>query len=151
MTERLYRIGEAAELANLSVRTLRHWDQAGLVVPQGRTDGGYRLYTSADIESLNVVRYMKPLDISVDDMRALLADREVLFAADGADAQDAAERLRPLLQRAAHRVQRLTDLLEQALAFGVRLRVELETGTPSLSQPVRPLSEGSVAADDKSR
>lgn len=133
----LFRIGEASELTGLSVRTLRHWDQVGLVVPHGRSDSGYRLYTSADLELLRIVRFMKPLDLSVEEMRDMLESRNILLVGgDGTDEQrdQAAERLRPLLKRAEYRTRRLTQQLHEVLAFAARLTVEIDTGVSALSQ-----------------
>jgi DNA-binding transcriptional MerR regulator len=45
----MMQIGEAAERVGLSLRTIRHWDEVGLVVPSARSNGGFRLYTEADI------------------------------------------------------------------------------------------------------
>jgi MerR family copper efflux transcriptional regulator len=137
--EPLLQIGEAADRADLSVRTLRHWDQVGLVVPHGRTEGGYRLYTAADVQRLLIVRYMKPLNLSVEEMRSLLDDRDTLHDSNVAspDERDRARaRLEPLLERAERRTKKLTDQLVEVVAFGARLRVELETGIPTLTTPL---------------
>ena len=66
-------IGEVAARVGLSLRTLRHWDEVGLVVPSARSVGGFRLYTETDVERLALVKTMKPLDLSLDEMRELLA------------------------------------------------------------------------------
>jgi MerR family copper efflux transcriptional regulator len=133
--EPLLKIGDAADRTGLSVRTLRHWDQVGLVVPHGRTDGGYRLYTNDDLQRLLVVRYMKPLDLGIDEMRALLDDRDILHgdaATTDEQRESARYRLEPLLELAARRIRKLTDQLTEVCNFDARLRVELETGLPAL-------------------
>jgi MerR family copper efflux transcriptional regulator len=66
-------IGELAERTGMSLRSLRHYDEIGLLVPSARTDGGFRLYTDADLERLLLIRRMKPLGYSLDEMRSLLA------------------------------------------------------------------------------
>lgn len=66
------RIGEVAERTSLSLRTLRHYDEVGLVAPSARTDGGFRLYTEADVARLLIIRRMKPLGYTLEEMRALL-------------------------------------------------------------------------------
>jgi DNA-binding transcriptional MerR regulator len=66
-------IGEVAARVGLSLRTIRHWDEVGLVVPSERSAGGFRLYTEADIERLALVKSLKPLDFSLEQMRELLA------------------------------------------------------------------------------
>ena len=67
--EAMRKIGEVAEATGLSIRTLRHYDDLGLVVPSGHTSGGFRLYTNDDVERLLLVRRMKPLGFSLERMR----------------------------------------------------------------------------------
>ncbi|MEU4365642.1 MerR family transcriptional regulator [Promicromonospora sp. NPDC023987] len=71
-TSTTMRIGTVAERTGLSLRTLRHWDEVGLVTPSGRTDGGFRLYTDTDVDRILLVRRMKPLGFSLDEMAGLL-------------------------------------------------------------------------------
>jgi MerR family copper efflux transcriptional regulator len=71
-------IGQVAERTELSVRTLRHWEEAGLVTPSARTAGGFRLYTEGDVERLRTIRRMKPLGFTLDEMKQLLASLDVL-------------------------------------------------------------------------
>ncbi len=87
---RTMHIGELAERTGLSLRTLRHYDDIGLLTPSGRTDGGFRLYTAEDESRLLLIRRMKPLGYSLEEMGQLL---EVV---DGlrADPGDAALRAR---------------------------------------------------------
>ncbi|WP_372968403.1 MerR family transcriptional regulator [Microbacterium sp.] len=66
------RIGEVAEQTSLSFRTLRHYDDIGLVSPSARTEGGFRLYTETDVARLMVIRRMKPLGYTLDEMSELL-------------------------------------------------------------------------------
>ncbi len=47
------RIGEVADRVGLSLRTIRHYDEIGLVVPSDRSAGGFRLYTEADVVRLS--------------------------------------------------------------------------------------------------
>lgn len=77
-------IGELAERTALSQRTIRHYDAIGLLKPSGRSEGGYRLYTEHDHDRLMLIRRMKPLGYSLDQMGDLLR------ALDGADGDSAA-------------------------------------------------------------
>lgn len=79
---RLLQIGQVAEATALSLKTIRHYDEVGLVTPSERSPGGFRLYTSADVERLLVIRRMKPLGFTLEQMRDLLAALDTL--ADGA-------------------------------------------------------------------
>lgn len=69
----LLQIGQVAERTGLSLKTIRHYDETGLVVPSERSRGGFRLYTPADVDRLLVVRRMKPLGFTLEQMRELLA------------------------------------------------------------------------------
>jgi DNA-binding transcriptional MerR regulator len=70
---RLLQIGEVAELTGLSLRTVRHYDDAAVAPASGRSEGGFRLYADADIERLELVKRMKALGLALDEM-ATLAD-----------------------------------------------------------------------------
>lgn len=68
----LLHIGAVAERTELSLRTLRHYDEIGLVNPSERSEGGFRLYSEADVERILLIRRMKPLDFTLEQMRELL-------------------------------------------------------------------------------
>ncbi len=79
------KIGEVAEQTGLSIRSLRHWDEVGVVSPSVDTPGGFRLYSDADVERILLVRRMKPLDFTLEDLKEFLdaADRLRGDAGDG--------------------------------------------------------------------
>ena len=54
-------IGEAAERAQLTQRTLRYYEEKGLLAPPTRMEGGFRLYSPEDIERIDRIRQMKDL------------------------------------------------------------------------------------------
>lgn len=56
----------------MSLRTLRHYDEIGLLQPSGRSDGGFRLYTEEDLERLLVIRRMKPLGFTLEEMHEVM-------------------------------------------------------------------------------
>jgi DNA-binding transcriptional MerR regulator len=80
----LMQIGEVAERTALSLRTIRYYEEVGLVVPSERSQGRFRLYTEADVRRLWLIRKLKPLDLSLDQIR------ELITALDRADAEDVA-------------------------------------------------------------
>ena len=82
MTEPTMQIGEVAERIGLSLRTIRYYEEVGLITPSARTQGGFRLYTERDAVRLQLVKDMKPLGFSLDEMRDLLG---VLDGLDGVD------------------------------------------------------------------
>ena len=66
-------MGEVAQLAGTTVRTLHHYDEIGLVRPRGRTPAGYRLYEHEDLERLQQVLAYRELGMSLDEVAAVLA------------------------------------------------------------------------------
>jgi DNA-binding transcriptional MerR regulator len=71
-------IGDVAERTGLSLRTIRWYEEVGLVPPSARSSGGFRLYTEGDIERLELVKRMKPLDFTLEEMRDLLTTLDQL-------------------------------------------------------------------------
>lgn len=65
----MLQIGEVAERVGLSLRTLRHWDDRGLLVPSARSAGGFRLYTDDDVERCRFIMSLRPLGLSLDELR----------------------------------------------------------------------------------
>ncbi|MET9826464.1 MerR family transcriptional regulator, partial [Streptomyces sp. NPDC006349] len=86
-------IGEVASRTELSLRTIRHYEETGLVVPSARSQGGFRLYTEADVARLMVIRRMKPLGFTLDEMRDLLEATDRLDRGAGELPADERERL----------------------------------------------------------
>lgn len=64
-------IGELCERTGLSQRTIRHYDEVGLL-PASRTEGGFRLYTATDLHRLDHIKAMKPLGFTLEEMAELL-------------------------------------------------------------------------------
>nr|WP_246192308.1 MerR family transcriptional regulator [Agromyces lapidis] len=118
----MMQIGELAERTELSLRTIRHYDEAGLLKPSGRSEGGFRLYTAADLERLLVIRRMKPLGFTLDEMASLLRILDVLQS-DVAEARAsvAADYAR-FVGEAEDRRARLQRQLDMADEFLERLR-----------------------------
>lgn len=67
-------VGQVAEAAGVTVRTLHHWESVGLLVPSGRTSSGYRVYSSDDVARLQRALAYRALGFGLDDVRALLDD-----------------------------------------------------------------------------
>ncbi|MBC7304968.1 MAG: MerR family transcriptional regulator [Nocardia sp.] len=71
-TERVWKVGELAAEAGLTVRTLHHYDRIGLVHPAERTGTGHRLYTASDVERLYQVLALRQLGLGLDQIADLL-------------------------------------------------------------------------------
>lgn len=109
----MHQIGEVADAVGLSLRTIRHYDEMGIVVPSGRSAGGFRLYTDGDVDRLRLVKRMKPLDFSLEEIRDVLA---LLDAADDAESGEPAEVSDRLGMYAALALERCARLREQLAA-----------------------------------
>jgi len=109
-------IGELAERTELSQRTIRHYDEIGLLTPSGRSEGGFRLYTEEDLGRLLLIRRMKPLGYSLEQMGDLLyaIDSTRTEDASGADAKLALEQF---LTDAEERRAKLAKQLSAADEF----------------------------------
>jgi len=111
-------IGEVATRTELSLRSLRHWEEVGLLCPSGRTDGGFRLYTEADVDKILLIRRMKPLGFTLDQMSAAMRDIETLQRPDAPEGiAQARERLAGLLSEATERRENLARRLDMADEF----------------------------------
>lgn len=69
-----YTVKKLAELAGVSVRTLHHYDQLGLLVPSGRTDAGYRLYGQDELLRLQQILFYREMDLPLESIAAILDD-----------------------------------------------------------------------------
>jgi DNA-binding transcriptional MerR regulator len=110
-------IGELAERTGLSLRTIRHYDDVGLLPATARTDGGFRVYSEEDFERLMVIKQMKPLGFSLEEMAEIL---ELLAAPEDA-APERSVTLAGFLERAVHQRAKMARNLAQADEFIHRL------------------------------
>jgi len=69
-------IGELATASGLTVRTLHHYDEIGLLPPGGRTGSGHRRYTDGDLRRLYRIRALRMLGLSLEEIAALLRDAD---------------------------------------------------------------------------
>lgn len=73
-----YQIGQAAQLAGLSVETLRHYDRVDLVKPQGTDqESGYRYYSDFEVAQLQIVRFLRSIDLSLQEIKRMLYDDDI--------------------------------------------------------------------------
>jgi DNA-binding transcriptional MerR regulator len=71
---RTYRVADVARRSGVSIRALHHYDAIGLLVPTGRTDAGYRLYTEADLLRLQQILIGRELGFSLEEIKRSLSD-----------------------------------------------------------------------------
>lgn len=117
------RIGEAAERTGLSQRAIRYYEEVGLAVPAARSRGGFRLYTEVSVRRLLFIRQMKPLELSLRQMRDLL---DTLDRIDGgAGDAELTDRVAGYLDAVRARCESLRDQLSTALQFAAELERRL--------------------------
>lgn len=123
----LMHIGEVVERTGLSHRTIRYYEEVGLLTPAGRTEGGFRLYDEAGIARLLLIMPMKPLGFSIEEIRELLTASDII--ADPTISDDQHAQARAVLD-AAHaqaetRIAELKAATSRAEAFIRRLGREV--------------------------
>jgi MerR family copper efflux transcriptional regulator len=111
-----YQIGAVAEMTGLSIQTLRHWDEVGLVPPSERSEGGFRLYSDVDVQRLLVIRRMKPLEFTLEEMGRLLDSIDLLAQRESTESERVAavEYIRECHRRGMDAIQRLRKRLAYA-------------------------------------
>lgn len=114
-TEQTMHIGDLADATGLSQRTIRHYDEVGLLPATTRSDGGFRIYTGSDLQRMLVIRSMKPLGFTLEEMGELLDTVDVLTA--DPDNNDARELLAQYVHRANDKRDKLALNLKRANAF----------------------------------
>ena len=122
-TQRRLQIGEVAEAVDLSIRTIRHYDELGVVVPSGRSSGGFRLYTEADVTRLLFVRKLKPLGFTLDEVQELITLRD--GALEGRLDDSGMTKLDAFASMAEERCKGLRAQLKEAEIVATDLRTAL--------------------------
>lgn len=69
-----FTIGEVAKEANVSASSIRHWEKEGLINPERDKDSGFRIYSTADIRRVHIIRTIQRVVYSLDIIREVLAD-----------------------------------------------------------------------------
>jgi DNA-binding transcriptional MerR regulator len=102
-------VGEVSRLAKVSVRTLHHYDEIGVLGASGRSESGYRLYTMADLERLQQVLLFKELGFALEDIARIMGD-------PGYDRGEALRAQRVLLSEKAQRTRQMLAAIDAAIA-----------------------------------
>jgi Cd(II)/Pb(II)-responsive transcriptional regulator len=100
------KIGELARATATAVETIRHYEREGLLPPPPRTEGNYRVYGHGEVERLGFIRQCRGLDMSLDEIRRLLALKD----APPADGSDCGEVNALLDEHIGHVAERLREL-----------------------------------------
>ncbi|RFZ64550.1 HTH-type transcriptional activator TipA [Mycobacterium marinum] len=116
-------VGQVAERFGITVRTLHHYDEIGLLIPSRRAASGYRVYTSADLTRLSQVIVYRRLELPLDEIARLL------------DEGNAVSHLVRQRERVMARLDEMKDLVE---AIDLALEKAM-TNTPMTDDDMREL------------
>ncbi|WP_068923691.1 MerR family transcriptional regulator [Planobispora rosea] len=115
-----YSVGQVSRLAGVTVRTLHHYDEIGLLSPGQRTASGYRRYTDSDLERLQHVLFYRELGFPLEEIAVILDD-------PGTDTLTHLRRQHELLSRRIDRLQEMAAAVERAMeanTMGISLTPE---------------------------
>ncbi|WP_372943926.1 Cd(II)/Pb(II)-responsive transcriptional regulator [Shewanella sp.] len=105
------KISELASIAQVSVKTIRYYEQIGLLSTPNRSNNGYRFYQQKDIETLIFIRRCRELNIALDDIKRLVDTQQ--------DPKSSCALVDSIIAQQLARIQktqRELALLEQSLA-----------------------------------
>jgi DNA-binding transcriptional MerR regulator len=142
-----WRIGELARATRVTVRTLHHYDQLGLLVPSSRTSGGHRCYTADDVRCLHRIIALRSFGLSLEEIGRTLEQT----------ADDPRDLVRRQLQenderiRQAHslrrRLLRVLGALDQLAEPSVTQFLELIGEMTAMNEPLTPEQIQRMAAE----
>ena len=103
-----YRIGEVSNLSGVSIRALRYYDEIGLLIPSGRSEAGYRLYSNSELTRLQQILFYRALNFSLDDIYRLMTDSSF-------DREKALLQQRQLLLEQAEQMHAVIEKIDKAI------------------------------------
>ncbi|MET7517910.1 MerR family transcriptional regulator [Streptomyces sp. NPDC005480] len=115
-----YSVGQVAGFAGVTVRTLHHYDEIGLLAPVGRSHAGHRRYSDADLDRLQQILFYRELGFPLDEVAALLDDPD-------ADPRAHLRRQHELLTARIGELQKMAEAVEHAMEarkMGINLTPE---------------------------
>ncbi|MCX4527276.1 MULTISPECIES: MerR family transcriptional regulator [unclassified Streptomyces] len=115
-----YSVGQVATFAGVTVRTLHHYDEIGLLSPSGRSHAGHRRYDDADLDRLQRILFYRELGFPLDEVAVLLNDPD-------SDPREHLRRQHALLSDRIARLQRMAEAVENAMEahrMGINLTPE---------------------------
>jgi DNA-binding transcriptional MerR regulator len=104
-----YTINKLAQLAGVTTRTLRHYDEIGLLTPRRTSSNGYRIYGSAEVDRLQQILFFREMGMPLDEIGRLLASK-------GFDGTAALESHLKTLQARKAQLDRLIGTVQRTLA-----------------------------------
>src|SRR5215213_9757907 len=101
-------VGRVADLSGVTVRTLHHYDEIGLLSPSGRSAAGYRIYEEPDLERLQRILFYRELGFALEEISTIVDDPRT-------DAVGHLRRQRMLLTERIERLQKMVAAIDYEL------------------------------------
>lgn len=102
------KVKEITDLVGISVRTLHHYDEIGLLTPDETTDAGYRIYSEANLETLQQILFFRELGFPLKEIRKIIDN--TLF-----DRQDALNKQHQMLLRKKQQLNQMIETIEKTI------------------------------------
>ena len=114
----MLKIGEFAEKGGVSKRTLRHYEEMGLLAPENRTSGGFRLYDENDLLKLEIIKTFKELGFSLEEVREIIQSQVKIRKSRREQinhSQDVFKKQLDQVEQQIRELQERRDLIERGL------------------------------------
>jgi DNA-binding transcriptional MerR regulator len=152
-SEARFQIGEVAERTGVTQRTLRFYEEKGLLRPPERMDGGFRLYSEADIERITAIRNMQSLlGMTLAEIKEMVEAEELraqiraTFRPDR-ELPDRKERVETVIDSVRRQLAIVESKLEALTAMRKELRERLATTEERRRQIIEAIESGVPLAD----
>jgi DNA-binding transcriptional MerR regulator len=138
--DRFLTVGNLAERSGVSPRTIKHWEDKGIIEPDMRTEGGFRLYSESYVFLCQLIRDLQLFGYSLEEIKAVSDDVRALLAIEaGLDTRPEAE-----VER------RLADMLEAIRGLSDKMTL-LEEGIERWRDLLKKKKKDILALQDKNR
>ncbi len=136
----LLTIGELAEKSGINARTIKFWEEKGLIAPQRRTEGGFRLYRPGDVVFLSFIKDLQAFNYTLAEIGNILR----LAGPDlGAGDHDLAEMELPALEKTEAALQYLIERMREAREASARVETVFARRLRVVSRAIRGRKRGS--------
>lgn len=104
----MYKVKDIADIAGISVRTLHHYDDIGLLIPDSVTEKGYRLYSLENLERLQQILFFKELDFNLNEIKEILDNPNF-------DKKEALNNHKRLLEEKVRRLKKIINTVNNTI------------------------------------
>ncbi len=126
--------GELAERSGINVRTIKFWEEKGLIAPHRRTEGGFRLYRPSDVVKISFIRDLQAFNYTLAEIGNILP----LAGPDlGATDADLADMLLPELEKSAAALQFLVERMREVRDASARVETVFARRLRAVSRIIR--------------